>query len=79
LDPVGKPENRRLLSYQTEVDILNDAIGKWQHYRTSLDGDELWHLTKVGEVSLDEINYIEIHADTWGYGFTLWVDGLSFE
>jgi hypothetical protein len=25
---------------------------------------------------LARINYLEIHADTWGAGFTLWLDGV---
>ena len=76
---LGNLKTGGYLQYQTDADILNDAIGNWQCYRIPLNGDELWHLTKIGEVSLNEINYIEIHADTWGYGFTLWVDGLSFD
>jgi len=32
----------------------------------------------VGTMSLSQVNYVEIHADTWDYGFTLWVDGVQF-
>ena len=29
-------------------------------------------------MSLDDVNYVEFHADTWDYGYTLWVDGVQF-
>lgn len=29
--------------------------------------------------SLTNIRSIEIHADTWEYGFTLWLDGVQFD
>jgi len=75
---LGNQKTGGYFQYQTDWDILNDSQGKWCSYKIPLTGDELWRRTKVGEVSLDEINYIEIHADTWDYGFTLWIDGLSF-
>jgi hypothetical protein len=28
---------------------------------------------------MDDIRAIELHADTWGAGFTVWWDGLSFD
>jgi hypothetical protein len=42
-------------------------------------GDGTWQRTTFGSPTLSAINYIEIHADTWGYGFTLWMDGVRFE
>jgi hypothetical protein len=30
-------------------------------------------------MSLSQVNYVEIHAHTWDYGFTLWIDGMQFE
>jgi hypothetical protein len=32
----------------------------------------------VGNISLDDVSYISIHADTWAYGFTFWLDGVHF-
>ncbi len=61
------------------TDVLNDAIGRWREFVIPLSGDAIWQRTQSGIVSLDNINAIEIHADTWGNGFTLWVDGLRFE
>ena len=44
-----------------------------------MEGDAVWSRTEVGNVSLSDIRGIEIHADTWDYGFSLWVDGVGFE
>ena len=27
---------------------------------------------------LSKIHYLDIHADTWGYGFSLWLGGVGF-
>jgi hypothetical protein len=32
----------------------------------------------VGNMSLENVNYVEFRADTWDYGYTLWVDGVQF-
>lgn len=60
-------------------DILNQAIGQWREFYIPLNGNATWQRTQSGTVTLSNINYIEIHADTWGAGFTLWLDGVSFD
>jgi hypothetical protein len=60
-------------------DVLNDARNRWKYFAIPLSGNATWQRTEVGNVSLGEINYLEIHADTWDYGFTLWVDGVGFD
>jgi hypothetical protein len=60
-------------------DVLNDARNRWKYFAIPLSGNATWQRTDVGNVSLREINYLEIHLDTWDYGFTLWMDGLSFD
>jgi hypothetical protein len=63
-------------------DVLNDAIGSWQAYDiplvasgTTADG---WRRTASGTPDLSRISTLEIHADTWGAGFSLWIDDLGF-
>ena len=62
-------------------DILNDARGNWRSYQIALDaGDNVqdgWRRTTFGTPDLTAISALEIHTDTWGNGFTLWVDGVS--
>ena len=62
-------------------DILNDARGMWKSYQIPLDAgsnvQDGWRRTTFGTPDLTAISALEIHADTWEFGFTLWVDGVS--
>lgn len=60
-------------------DVLNEAIGRWYEFAVPLRGNADWQYQEVGTVSLSEIRAVQIHADTWGAGFTLWLDGVRFE
>lgn len=60
-------------------EVLNEAIGKWVEYVVPLAGDSGWKRSVRGSPDLSEINYFELHADTWDYGFQLWLDGVRFE
>jgi hypothetical protein len=59
-------------------DVLNNCIGQWIEYVIPINGDATWTRTTSGTPSLSAINYWELHADTWGAGFTLWLDGVRF-
>jgi hypothetical protein len=58
---------------------LNQAIGNWVEYVVPIAGSAQWPRTMLGSPSLAAANSLEIHADTWGYGFTLWLDGVRFD
>lgn len=64
------------------ADILNDALEQWCAYSIPLDAAPTtvtgWRRTAFGAPDLSRIAALEIHADTWGTGFTLWIDGVSF-
>ncbi|MBU0617680.1 MAG: hypothetical protein KKI02_08175, partial [Planctomycetes bacterium] len=60
-------------------DILNQAIGQWAEFVIPITGDATWQHSTFGTPTLAEINHLEIHADTWGAGFTLWLDGVRFD
>jgi hypothetical protein len=60
-------------------DFFNDAMGQWVSVTVPFNGDDTWSVTTVGAPSLANINYIEIHGDTWGCDFTAWFDGLRFD
>ena len=64
--------------YTASVSLLNNAHLTWKYYKFPLSGNPTFSRTSVGTMLLDQVNYVEIHADTWDYGFTLWVDGLQF-
>ncbi len=64
------------------VDLLNQAANQWRSYQIPIQASPSenndWRRTVHGTPDLAHIQFVEIHADTWGYGFTLWVDGVGF-
>lgn len=65
------------------IDLLNEAQNRWRYWEIPLEpadgAAEGWRRIEVGVPDLSRIQYLEIHADTWGGGFTLWLDGVSFD
>lgn len=63
-------------------DLLTGAIGQWVRLAVPLgaapDVMDGWRRTDTGAVDLAHVAALEIHADTWDYGFTLWLDGVRF-
>jgi parallel beta-helix repeat protein len=49
----------------------------WSFIEVPLAGGNGWTVTNGGG-SLSQVNWVEIHADTWDAGFDIWVDALSF-
>jgi hypothetical protein len=64
--------------YTAQPGYLNNANYLWKRYKVPLSGGLGYTRTEVGTMSLDDVNYVEFDADTWDYGFTLWVDGVQF-
>ncbi len=64
--------------YTASTTILNAANLVWKRYQFPLSGNSTFSRTMVGNMNLDSTNYVEFHADTWDYGYTLWLDGLQF-
>jgi hypothetical protein len=61
---------------------LNETNGQWRLFSIPLNAGPPangWGRTVSGSPDLGNIQYIEIHADTWGSGFTMWTDGLHFD
>lgn len=74
----GLPSAGDYYQYQTNTNILNTAIGQWVQFDIPLTGGSPWQRFKVGNPDLGDIDWIEIHADTWDHGFTVWYDGMEF-
>jgi parallel beta-helix repeat protein len=71
-------ESGGYFSYEATSDVLTNAVGTWRQYMIPLSGDATWQRTTHGAVSFSSISYVQVHADTWDSGFTLWIDGMSF-
>ena len=50
----------------------------WRLYMVPLAGSADWTRTATGTPNLADINQIEIHQDTWDYGFSIDYDGMEF-
>jgi len=83
-----KDSDGNFVQYQYYVggsayDLLNDARGVWRAYQIPLDAslteENGWRRTTFGTPNFTRVTALEIHADTWDFGFTLWIDGVSFE
>ena len=64
--------------YTASPGLLNAANLLWKQYKMPLSGNSQFARSVSGAMSLTNVNYVEFHADTWDYGFTLWVDGVQF-
>jgi len=65
--------------YSASPNLLNAAHEVWKKYTFPLTGDIAFQRSTVGQMNWDEVNYVEFWADTWDYGFTLWLDGVQFK
>ncbi len=65
--------------YTIPASDLNNAHQRWRHYSMPLRGSSKFVRTQVGNIDYNDINYVEFHADTWDFGYTLWLDGVQFE
>jgi hypothetical protein len=69
-----------LIDLKPPSEILNTAINQWREFVVPLSGGGTgnWTRTTTGTPTLDNVNSLEIHADTWGGGFNVWYDGVRF-
>jgi hypothetical protein len=58
--------------------VFSGAIGQWKYIQIPVGGGLGWVRSVTGTVSEEEISFMQIHADTWGAGYTVWIDGLQF-
>ena len=65
-------------SVRLEPQSTSMSLNAWRRYSIPLSGDSQWVRTTTGTPDLSRVNQIEIHQDTWDYGFTVYYDGLEF-
>jgi len=54
------------------------SLDTWRLYQVPLSGGGPWTRSSTGSPVLSDVNQVELHFGTWGYGFELFIDGLSF-
>ena len=70
--------NQGYFEYTAAATLLNNAHNTWRKYRVPLKGNTAYVRNVVGNMSLENVNYVEFRADTWDFGYTLWLDGVQF-
>lgn len=61
---------------------INSALNEWADFAIPLNpaaSSTGWRRTVSGPVSLEHVAAAEFHADTWDFGFSLWVDDVRFD
>src|ERR1035441_6086373 len=64
------------LHYEPQRQFTYDRA--WSYARVPLAGDAMWQVTPNGTPTLADVLSLEIHQDTWGYGFTVYYDAVQF-
>jgi hypothetical protein len=54
------------------------TLNAWHLYQVPLAGGAPWTRTSSGAPTFADVNQIEIHHDTFGAGFTIYYDGITF-
>lgn len=74
---LGSPAG--IIQYAPAANLLPTQPTEWLYVEIPLNpaADSGWTRTDAGG-SLAQVNWIELHADTWDSGFELWVDAVTF-
>lgn len=73
---VLKQDDFNYFRYTPALTITRELA--WQFFQIPLAGSPAWNREQVGSPDLAQINQLEIHQDTWDYGFTIWYDAVQF-
>lgn len=67
------------ITLKPDQNLLPLEATEWIFVDAPLMGGEGWTRTETGSPNLANVDYVEIHTDTWDYGtYYVWVDGLVF-
>ena len=62
--------------------LWNNAIGQWLSQviliKSTAQPSTGWRGTAIGTPDWSRMSTVEIHADTWDFGFTMWFDRVGF-
>lgn len=64
------------LTYQPASQLT--LVGQWNYVRVPFAGESGWQVVANGSPQMNDVLSLEVHQDTWGYGFTSYFDGMRF-
>jgi hypothetical protein len=70
--------NGSYFRYEGNSNAMDSALDRWKQFFIPLAGGDGWTRTTSGTLTLADIDWIEIHNDTWGDSFTIFFDGVGF-
>ncbi|MBS0195181.1 MAG: hypothetical protein JSR77_00325 [Planctomycetes bacterium] len=83
--PIGWQDNQPIVVIRTATGTIRLAPDSqitpnfaWRLFKAPLAGGNGWTRTTTGTPNLASVRQIEIHHDTWDYGFRIWFDGVRF-
>jgi hypothetical protein len=65
--------------YEPSYNLLPEDGRRWARIVVPLAGDPVWSVAGDQDADAGRLRAVELSADTWGAGFVMDVDGLSFE
>jgi hypothetical protein len=82
IDADGDAMEFRYWQTNSPYPLWNDAIGSWMSQtifiKSTAQPATGWRGTPIGTPDWSRMTTVEIHADTWDFGFTLWFDRMGF-
>lgn len=82
IDEDGDAMEFRYWRSNSPYPLWNDSIGSWLSQIISIKSTAQpatgWRSTAIGSPDWSRMTTVEIHADTWDAGFTLWFDRMGF-
>lgn len=83
IDTDGDSVEFRYFRDDAPYPLWNEAIGEWIAETIPIKSMDQpttgWRGTNFGSPDWTRMSTVELHADTWDFGFTLWFDRLGFD
>jgi hypothetical protein len=82
IDEDGDVMEFRYWQSNSPYPLWNDAIGAWLSQtiviKSAAQPSTGWRGTPIGTPDWSRMSTVEVHADTWDFGFTMWFDRTGF-
>lgn len=83
IDADGDAMEFRYYRNDAPFPLWSEAIGQWIAEAIPIKSTDQpatgWRGTPIGSPDWSRMSTVELHADTWDFGFTLWFDRMGFD